>query len=54
MKKYFALVEGFILGAYRKVGEPVGELSDLEAKYPLLSGQIGTSAPKASGDKKEK
>lgn len=55
-KPYFALVEGFINGSYRKVGESVGELSEIEAKYLVLGGQISATAPapKASAEKKGK
>lgn len=44
-KAYYAADEGFILGKHRKVGEPVGNLTDREAKYLVLAGQISDKAP---------
>lgn len=44
-KTYYALAEGFILGSYRKIGDPVGALTEGEAKYPKQAGQICDIAP---------
>lgn len=44
---YYAAVEGFIEGKYRKAGDKVGELSEARAKYLLLACQITENAPSA-------
>jgi len=44
-KMYYAVAEGFIVGKYRKFGDPVGLLSEAQAKYPLLAGQISAEKP---------
>lgn len=44
-KVHYALVEGFINGAFRKVGEPIGELTEKEAKYLVLHGHASTVRP---------
>lgn len=46
-KHYYAAVEGFILGSLRAAGDPVGELTDEQAKYPLMFGHITDQEPKA-------
>lgn len=45
MKKYYAAVEGYINGAYRKKGEPAGALSERQAKYLVLSGLVTDKKP---------
>ena len=40
MKTYEIAVDGWILGANRVAGEVVGPLSDAQAEYLLLYGQI--------------
>lgn len=44
-KMHYAAVEGFLFGKYREIGEPVGMLTDDEAKYPVQMGQITEAAP---------
>lgn len=43
-KTYYALVEGFIEGTYRKVNARI-DLTEAEAEYPLRAGQIGETSP---------
>ncbi|MDR6954126.1 hypothetical protein J2X65_003494 [Ancylobacter sp. 3268] len=44
-KYYYAQVDGFIAGAMRKKGDPVGPLTEREAKYPELAGLLGQDPP---------
>lgn len=46
-KTYYAAREGFIENLYRKVGDPVGPLSEDQAKYLLLSGHLSETKPAA-------
>lgn len=46
-KTYYAEVEGFILGALRAPGDPVGELTEAEAKYLLMAGHVTDQKPAA-------
>lgn len=39
-KTYYSAVAGFVNNVHREVGEPIGTLSDDEAKYLLMAGQI--------------
>ncbi|MCO5730082.1 hypothetical protein [Rhizobium sp. SSA_523] len=50
-KVYYALFEGDINGRYRKAGDPVGELTAREAKYPLMHGLISAEKPEPKGKK---
>lgn len=56
-KAYFSCVNGFVNNVRREVGEPVGALSDEEAKYLVMAGQITDEAPvkarRARGEKPE-
>ncbi|MDQ0422291.1 hypothetical protein J2045_003339 [Peteryoungia aggregata LMG 23059] len=54
MKTYYAAVEGFIEGAYRKVGESVGKMTDDQAKYLVMAGHVTDVAPAAKDEKKDK
>jgi hypothetical protein len=42
---YYAAAEGHILGSWRKAGDPVGELTDREAKYLEMHGTISKTKP---------
>lgn len=53
-KTYYAAAEGFIEGAYRKVGDKVGTLTDRQAKYLLMDGTITAKAPEVADGKKDK
>lgn len=53
VKTYAVLTEGFINGRLRAVGDPV-EMTEKQAKYLLLNGQIGGKAPQAKKAQKEK
>lgn len=44
-KMYFAATEGFINGVYRKVGDPIGRLNELQAKYLVMAGQVTEEKP---------
>lgn len=52
-KTYTVLTEGFIHGRLRAVGDPV-EMTETQAKYLLLSGQIGEKASPVKKAQKEK
>ncbi len=54
MKTYYAAVEGFIENAYRKVGEPVGQMNEDQAKYLVMAGHITDEAPAIKDEKKDK
>lgn len=45
MREYFAAKSGFICGAFRNVGDSVGEMTDAQAKYHLLGGDISEELP---------
>lgn len=47
-RTYYAAVEGFIHGAYRKVGDSLGQLTERQAKYLLMSGLVTTQSPKGA------
>ncbi|NTD85492.1 hypothetical protein [Agrobacterium tumefaciens] len=42
---YYATSEGHIAGKYRELGDPI-PLTEKEAKYLLLNGQISKTNPK--------
>lgn len=46
-KTYYSLVTGFVNNVHRKEGEPVGQLTDAEAKYLVMAGQISDEPPVA-------
>jgi hypothetical protein len=54
MKTYYAAAEGFIDGTYRYVGDSIGQLTEAQAKYPLLAGLITDVAPVPEDGKKDK
>jgi hypothetical protein len=54
VKTYYAAVEGFIEGAYRKVGETVGQMTETQAKYLIMAGHVTDTAPVAKDEKKDK
>lgn len=47
-KVYYAAGDGYIEGAMRKMGDRIGPLTDLQAKYPLQYGQITEKRPEPS------
>ena len=49
MKTYYALVDAFINGNFRKAGDCLGELTDRQAKYMVLAGMISDEAPASDG-----
>lgn len=49
---YFAAVEGFIEGKYRKVGDKIG-LTEKQAKYLLLDGTLSEKDPKVKAAEKK-
>lgn len=50
-KVYYALTEGDILGRVFERGEPVGELTEREAKYLVMQGTIGLTGPTENVDR---
>jgi len=45
-KMYYSLVEAFLLGKFRSIGEPIGPLTDEEAKYLVMSQTLSDTPPK--------
>lgn len=39
-KTYYAVIDGYINGAYRKKGEPCGEMTERQVKYLVMSGLV--------------
>lgn len=52
-KTYYALAEGDVHGKYRTVGEPIGQLTDRQAKYLVMSGAISATRPEAGDNRAE-
>lgn len=50
-KIYYATAEGHINGKWRNAGDPVGELTEREAKYLEMAGTITTTRPEPKADK---
>ena len=53
-KTYYALAEGDINGMYRKAGDPVGDLTDREAKYLAMHGVVSATKPGEKNERAEK
>lgn len=52
-KTYYALAEGDVHGKFRAVGEPIGQLTDRQAKYLVMTGVISATRPENVGGRVE-
>lgn len=47
-KPYYSLVDGFVDSVYRKIGDPLGNLTDEEAKYLVMAGIASATKPEVA------